>query len=372
MNQLGSGATVLTGNNTYTGATTVSAGSLIVNGDQSAATGPTSVASGGTLGGTGIVGGSVAIANGGILSPGNLGSSPGALTIQKDLLLSGGSILNYNFGKANTPGGPLNDLTQVNGNLTLAGTINVSASPGGSFDPGVYRVINYAGTLTNNTLQTGTIPSPDYFVQTSIDKQVNLVNTGGLTLNFWDGNAGPKNDSAVNGGDGVWHTAGVDNNWTDISGVVNAPYANGSFAIFSAMPGTVTVDNSLGQVTATGMQFASNGYHLLGGEIALVGSPTSVIRVGDGTLAGASFVATIDNVLSGNTQLVKTDLGKLVLNGINTYTGGTAINGATLAISSDANLGAAGTGLTLDTGVLQTTANITSGRHVVVPTRGTF
>lgn len=57
----------------------------------------------------------------------------------------------------------------------------------------------------------------------------------------------------------MWHTAGVDNNWTDINGVVNAPYANGSFAIFSATPGTVTVDNSLGQVTAIGMQFASNG-----------------------------------------------------------------------------------------------------------------
>lgn len=372
VNQLGSGVTVLTGNNTYTGATTVSAGTLVVNGNQSAATGPTAVASGGALGGSGIIGGSVTVANGGILSPGDLGSNPGTLTIQKDLLLTGGSILNYSFGKANTPGGPLNDLTQVNGNLTLDGTIDVSVSSGGSFDPGVYRVISYAGTLTNNTLQTGTVPSPDYFVQTSIDKQVNLVNTGGLTLNFWDGNAGPKNDSAVNGGDGVWHTAGVDNNWTDINGVVNAPYANGSFAIFSAIPGTVTVDNSLGQVTAIGMQFASNGYHLLGGEIALVGSPTSIIRVGDGTLVGASFVATIDNVLSGNTQLVKTDLGKLVLNGINTYTGGTAINGGTLAISSDANLGAAGTGLTLDTGTLQTTANITSGRNVVVPTSATF
>ncbi|MGY4500568.1 fibronectin-binding autotransporter adhesin [Bradyrhizobium sp. GM24.11] len=372
VNQLGSGVTVLTGDNTYAGATTVSVGSLIVNGDQSAATGLTSVAGGATLGGTGIIGSSVTIANGGILSPGNLGSSPGTLTIQKDLLLSGGSILNYNFGKASTPGGPLNDLTQVNGNLTLAGTINVSTSPGGSFDPGIYRVISYAGTLTNNTLQTGTIPSPDYFVQTSIDKQVNLVNTGGLTLNFWDGNAGPKNDSAVNGGDGVWHAAGVDNNWTDISGVVNAPYANGSFAIFSAVPGTVTVDNSLGQVTALGMQFASNGYHLTGGEIALVGSPTSIIRVGDGTLVGAGFIATIDNVLSGNTQLVKTDLGKLALNGANTYTGGTAVNGGTLSISSDANLGVAGTGVTLDTGTLQTTANITTDRNVTVPTSGTF
>ena len=31
-------------------------------------------------------------------------------------------------------------------------------------------------------------------MQTSIANQVNLVNTTGLTLNFWDGDAGPKND----------------------------------------------------------------------------------------------------------------------------------------------------------------------------------
>ena len=53
VNQAGPGATVLTGNNTYSGATTVSAGALIVDGDQSAATGTTTASAGTTLGGTG-------------------------------------------------------------------------------------------------------------------------------------------------------------------------------------------------------------------------------------------------------------------------------------------------------------------------------
>ena len=45
------------------------------------------------------------------------------------------------------------------------------------------------------------MPSPgNYFIQTSVDKQVNLVNTNGLTLNYWDGAIGPKNDGQVNGG----------------------------------------------------------------------------------------------------------------------------------------------------------------------------
>src|SRR5690606_27872319 len=55
--QLGNGLTVLTGANTYTGSTTVSAGSLWIDGDQSAATGLTTVHSGATLGGTGTIGG---------------------------------------------------------------------------------------------------------------------------------------------------------------------------------------------------------------------------------------------------------------------------------------------------------------------------
>ncbi|WP_342712757.1 autotransporter outer membrane beta-barrel domain-containing protein [Bradyrhizobium sp. B124] len=371
VNQIGSGTTVLTGNNSYTGGTTISAGTLIVNGDQSAATGLTTVQSGATLGGNGTIGGSVTVANGGTLSPGTVGNAPGTLTIQKDLVLNGRSVLNFNFGQANVVGGPLNDLTKVNGNLTLAGTLNVTASPGGSFNPGVYRVISYAGTLTNNGLAVGTIPSPGYYVQTSIANQVNLVNTTGVTLNFWDGTAGPKNNGVVNGGNGVWQNSAGNDSWTTADGAINAPYSNGSFAIFAGTAGTVTIDNSLGQVSASGMQFATDGYHLVGGAIALVGAPT-IIRVGDGTTAGAGYVATIDNVLIGNSQLVKADLGTLVLNGLNTYTGGTAVTKGTLSISSDANLGASGTSLTLDTGRLQTTTNITSDRNVTIPTTGTF
>ncbi|MDH2402039.1 autotransporter outer membrane beta-barrel domain-containing protein [Bradyrhizobium sp. SSUT18] len=372
VNQIGSGTTVLTAANSYGGPTTISAGSLIVNGDQTAATGLTAVNNGGALGGNGVIGGSVAVANGGTLAPGNTGGVPGTLTIQQNLALSSGSALNYNFGQANVVGGALNDLTKVNGNLTLDGTLNVTVSPGGTFDPGIYRAISYNGSLTNNGLQVGTIPSPDFFVQTSIANQVNLVNTAGLTLNFWDGAAGPRNNGVVNGGNGIWQNSAGNDNWTTGTGTVNAPFTDAAFAIFAGIGGTVTVDNSLGQVTAAGMQFAADGYHLTGGAIALSGSPTSIIRVGDGTLTGASFIATIDNVLSGNTQLVKTDLGTLVLTGANTYTGGTAVQGGTLRISSDANLGAASGGVTLDSGTLQTTASIASNRLVSLPGTGTF
>jgi len=369
VNKLGTGITTLTGTNSYTGATNINAGTLLIDGNQSGATGPTNVANGATLGGTGIVGGSVTVANGGALSPSGAGNAPGALTINGNLTLNSGAALNYQFGQANTPGGALNDLTTVNGNLTLAGTLNLSTSSGGSFGPGVYRVFNYAGTLTNNGLSIGSAPAGTYYVQTSIANQVNLVNSTGLTLNFWDGAAGPKDNGVINGGIGTWQNASGNDNWADSTGLVNAPYSNGSFAVFEATPGTVTVDNSLGNVSTSGMQFAVDGYTITGNALTLSGA-TNIIRVGDGTAAGANMTATIDAVLAGTGGVQKTDLGTLVLNGANTYTGGTAIDGGVLQVASDANLGDASGGLSFDGGTLRNTAVFTSARAVTLNTNG--
>lgn len=73
----GAGLTTLAGNNSYKGTTTVSAGTLLINGDQSAATGAVSVSS--TLGGSGIIGGAVTIENGGFIAAGN--NNTGILTV---------------------------------------------------------------------------------------------------------------------------------------------------------------------------------------------------------------------------------------------------------------------------------------------------
>ena len=342
---------MLSGTGTYAGATNIGAGMLLVNGDYSGATAATTVAAGASLGGTGTIGGDVTLADGTILSPGAAGA--GTLTINGDLSLTSGSRLAFEFGQANTAGGALNDLVNVGGDLILDGTIDVTVPAGGAFDVGVYRVFNHAGALTNNGLTLGTLPAgSDVDVQTSIAGQVNLVNSAGLTLGFWDGASGPRNNGVINGGNGIWQAGTGNDNWTDASGAVNAAYSDGTFAVFGGTGGTVTVDNSLGTVTASGMQFASNGYAISGGEIGLTGSQ-STLRVGDGSAAGAGYTATIDAALSGATQLVKTDAGTLVLGGTSSYTGGTRVSGGTLRIAADANLGAAAGDLTLDGGALR-------------------
>ena len=363
------GTLMLTGANSYSGGTTLNAGVLYINGDQSAAGGLTRV-NGGLLGGSGVIGGAVSVADGAILAPGGSAGAAGTLTINGGLTLAGGSILDFQLGQAGVAGGALNDLLVVKGDLTLDGVLNVSQTAGGTFGAGVYRLISYAGALTDNGLRIGATPAGDpSYVQTSIAGQVNLVNTGGLTLNYWDG-AGAGFDGVIAGGAGVWRTGGAEL-WTDAGGAINATYADGAMAIFGGAAGTVRIDDTAGPVMAMGLQFAANGYRLEGGDLTLLGSQ-AVIRVGDGTAAGAGMTATIASDIVGAAGLAKTDLGTLVLTGANTYEGGTAINGGVLQVASDANLGAAGGGLSFDGGTLRTTATMETARATTFAGAGGF
>lgn len=147
LTKTGSGTIILTGNNTYSGATTVSAGELRING--SASSSALTVNSGAKLSGTGTVG-QVTINNGGEISPGS--NSVGTLTTGS-LILNNSSVLNFELGTSS-------DQIIVNGNLTLNGILNITNS--GGFDAGDYTLITYTGTLTDNTVDIGTVPMSSY------------------------------------------------------------------------------------------------------------------------------------------------------------------------------------------------------------------
>jgi fibronectin-binding autotransporter adhesin len=117
------GKLTLTGTHTYTGATTVSAGTLLVNGIIGASA--VSVTNG-TLGGNGVIKGPVTIASAGRLSP---GSSIGVLTISNSLNLSGVTVIELNAATGT------NDLVRGITTVTYGGTLSLS---------------NLAGTITGS------------------------------------------------------------------------------------------------------------------------------------------------------------------------------------------------------------------------------
>jgi len=147
----GVGKWVLSGANTYTGATTVSAGTLLVNGSLAAGS-AVSVASGAILGGSGTINGTTTIQSGGILSPGN---SPGLQNMGTLVLIDGG---NYNWQVLNATGlaGTGFDTINLTGSLNLAGLtggtdFNINLWSLSSIGPDVNgNALNFDNTLNQS------------------------------------------------------------------------------------------------------------------------------------------------------------------------------------------------------------------------------
>ncbi|MFA6173365.1 MAG: autotransporter-associated beta strand repeat-containing protein [Kiritimatiellales bacterium] len=155
----------LTGANTYTGATTVSAGNLLVNGSLAS---DITVQNGGTLGGSGTVQ-AVTLDAGAILAAGN---SPGTLTFEGDVLLSEGST-------------NIMEITDIAYDILMGNSANTLTMDGET----VFDFTGFTGGVTNGY----TIALSDMFSNWS-----SVVTTGatysatglagGQSLNFTGGN----------------------------------------------------------------------------------------------------------------------------------------------------------------------------------------
>ncbi len=175
LTKIGNGKLVLAANNTYSGPTVVSAGTLIVNETNSYNTaifGAGTVTVDGTLGGSGVISGPVTVESGGTISPGN---SVGTLTLATNLTLAAGST-NY-FEVTNSPGA--SDQIIVGGDLIVSNSTIAINVQGAALQPGTNTLIQYAGSLSGSfnptvALVGGSVNS-SLTIDTSTPGQVNLV-----------------------------------------------------------------------------------------------------------------------------------------------------------------------------------------------------
>ncbi|WP_416906839.1 MAG: beta strand repeat-containing protein [Polymorphobacter sp.] len=314
----GAGALIISGTTTYTGGTSVNEGTLQVDGTLG---GDVQLIGGTTVTGSGSIGGTLSTAEGATIAPGN---SPGTLAIGGNLELISADTLEFELANPAVVGGGVNDLITVGGDLILDGAIDIIPLTGFSF--GTYTIITYGGTLTDNGLSLGLLP-------TDVGATVELGTAGLVQLDvffagveqYWDG-ANTVSNNLIDGGTGTWSDAGL--NWTNLAGDTNLPWAD-VVAVFTTTGGDVTVD---GAKTVAGLTFEVDGYNLSGDELQLSVVNPTLIDVQTGT-------TTISNVISGS-AITKGGAGTLVLNGANTYTGDTALNAGAIQLGNASALGA--------------------------------
>ena len=236
--QLGSGVTTLTGANSYTGGTTINAGTLNIANSAGSATGTGTVTiNAGTLssgvGGLGIISGAVVCGTGAVtISPGGNGTI-GQLNVGS-LVTNSGTTFNFDL---NAPGGSGDLINVTGGSLTFAAGTVLNVNNPGSLVSGTYRLFQYAsGTTTvtgsGNLAVAGLLPRQaalTSFVPDATPGYLDLsVGTAASIASSWNVNAG-----------GSWTTAA---NWTgSVIPAIQGDVANLGTSLTTA--GTITLDS---------------------------------------------------------------------------------------------------------------------------------
>lgn len=315
LNQIGSGKTTLSAASSYSGPTTIMAGTLAVTGsiNNSAV-----VVSSGTLDGTGSVG-PTTVADDALAVIANGNGGLGSLTLDA-LTFSGDGTVNLTKALNATPLLVTNALT-----TSANGPVTINGNGSGTWISGLNNLIqfgSFSGSI--NDFNVGSITG--LTSRQNVDSLV--LNGNNIALNIigdivtWTGND-----------DGNWSVGlfGANKNWKITSGPTD--YVDGDEVVFDdTAPGTTSIDlGSFVSPTSTVFNNSSKNY-------------TLDSMFGTGILTG---------------PLSKSGTGSLTINTANSYTNGTTLSGGTLNLG---NASALGTGaFTIGTGNAKTLNNTSGG-----------
>jgi fibronectin-binding autotransporter adhesin len=376
LNKAGAGTLTLSGSNTYTGPTAITAGILSLGSGGALGATPITVSSGAGFAarvgaGTSTAGGTLSLASGSTFDM--LDGAAGKL----NLTGSGGTALTLN---GNTLGFDLlpsaADSVTVSGSASVAGTNIINIATGNSsLQNGTYNLITAASGLTgtfnfsnNSTTETVNIPGiPTPYTLSLINSDTaeqlvvsgasyafwngslsNQWNTGGSTTNTnWSANAAGTTPTTIPGAatNVVFTVTGGGQN---LNTVLGQDFTIGSltFTADASQPVTIGGSNTLTINTGGITVNASSGAHTIStGALALGATQTWTNNSGNPFTVSAPITGSASNLTFAGT-------GPFILSGSSSY-GGTTINaGSTVQIGNGGAGGSLGAGAVINNGSL--------------------
>ncbi|MEO6847188.1 MAG: autotransporter-associated beta strand repeat-containing protein, partial [Chthoniobacterales bacterium] len=301
----------------------------------------------------------------------------GTIVISADNTYTGGTVIQQGtlqIGAGGTTGSIVGNIVD---NATLAFNRSDSYLFAGNISgTGQLQQIGH-GALSlsgNNTYAGGTVLKSG----TLNINSAHAIGTGPLTIN---------GIAVIDNTSGAAITLATDNtqNWNSnftFGGTYDLNLGKGSVSMNSnrtitVSAGSLDVGGSIsGKQTIYGITKAGPGTLILSGNSTYGGMTTisaGALQIGDGDTSGSivnskifnnalltfnrSDTFTVSNKISGSGVLVNNGSGSLILNGINSYTGGTIINGGTLISGNVFALGSSTASLTINKGTFDLNGN---------------